>query len=150
MGTTALIAVRFIRQRARDTRDGERMSQQHDSQKHQPGTSRRTRVGRRVERGIAIYGAIVFTLLWAGIVLGVASGGAIFDDAWSWLTSLQPIASVLAWLLFLPIAIGLWAWSAGLAGWATALVLAGLIAWTGVAINGLVRTFRRRTQQVAR
>jgi len=113
-------------------------------------TKRREIVGRVLERALAIYGAAIFAILWAGMIVGLANGDSLFADTWAWLTSLEPLAAVAAWVLFLPIAVGLWAWSAGLAQWATVLVLVGLVAWTGIAINGFMRTFWRRSQRISR
>jgi hypothetical protein len=100
--------------------------------------------GRRLEFGISLYGGIVFIVLWVGLAIGLASGGAVLDDAWARLTSLPPVLAVVFSVLILPIAIALWAWAADLSPIAGALILLGLVAWTGLAASGLRRTFRRR------
>jgi len=112
----------------------------------QPTPTSRSRrpVGRALEVVIGLYGAAIFSILWAGFAVGLATGGRILVDAWAWLSGLEPLAAVAAWILLLPIAIGLWAWNAVGSTLVTGAVGAGLVAWTLVAVSGLVRTFRRR------
>ena len=51
---------------------------------------------------------------------------------------------MIAWILFLPIAVGLWAWNAVGSALVIGAVAVGLVAWTLVMASGAVRTFRRR------
>jgi len=114
-----------------------------------PGGSVATRhpVGRALEIVISLYGAAIFSVLWVGFAVGLATGGAILVDAWAWLSGLEPVAAMAAWILLLPIAIGLWAWNAVGSPLITGAVAAALVAWTLVMVSGLVRTFRRRRPQ---
>jgi hypothetical protein len=100
----------------------------------------RTRV---LEIVLAVYAAVAFALLWIGLGVGLATGGALFADTWTWLSGLEPLAAVVVWILALPIAIALWAWNADLPTLVAAVVAVGLVAWTLTAITGIVRTFRR-------
>jgi len=109
-----------------------------------PSRSTRRPLGRAVDIAISVYGAAVFTVLWVGLAVAVVSGGGILTDVWAWLMSLAPIPAVLAWIAILPIAVAAWAVDAGLAPWAMGVILVGLVAWTLVAVLGLVRTFRKR------
>lgn len=102
------------------------------------------RAGRALGLALSLYAGAIFVILWAGAVIGWATGGAIFVDAWAWLSSLDTIAAVLAWILFLPIAVGLWAIDADLAPIAGAAIAAGLVVWTLAAASSLVRVVRRR------
>jgi len=108
-----------------------------------PPSSRRT-VGRTLEIGLSLYGIAIFTVLWVGFAVGLATGGDLLIDAWAWLTGLAPVAAVIAWILFLPIAVGLWAWNAVGSALVIGAVAVGLVAWTLVMASGAVRTFRRR------
>ncbi len=110
-----------------------------------PSASRANRspASRAVERVIALYGAAVFTILWVGFALGSMAGGAIFADAWTWLTGLETLPAVVAWILALPIAIGLWALESEVSPLVMTAVVIGLIVWTLVAASGVVRAFRR-------
>jgi len=47
-------------------------------------------------------------------------------------------------VLWVGIAVGLWAWNAVGSALVTGAVAAGLVAWTLLMASGLVRTFRRR------
>jgi hypothetical protein len=104
----------------------------------------RGRAGRTFEVGLGLYGAVIFTILWVGFAIGLATGGQLLVDAWTWLTGLETVLAVVAWILFLPIAVGLWAWNAAGSPIVIGAVLAGLVAWTALAVSGLVRVFRRR------
>jgi hypothetical protein len=102
------------------------------------------RGGRAFEVGLSLYGAVVFGVLWVGFLVGVATGGAILEDAWVRLTGLDTVAAVIAWILFLPIAVGLWAWNEAGSVLVQGVVLAGLVGWTLLMIGGLAKTFRGR------
>jgi hypothetical protein len=111
-----------------------------------PASARRSRgrAGRAFEIGLSLYGIAIFTVLWVGFAVGLATGGDLLIDAWAWLTGLAPVAAVTAWILFLPIAVGLWAWNAVGSALVIGAVAVGLVAWTLVMASGAMRTFRRR------
>jgi hypothetical protein len=110
----------------------------------QPPRRRAGRLGRAVEAAMSLYGAAIFTVLWAGFAVGLATGGGLLVDAWAWLTGLEPVAAIVAWILLLPIAVGLWAWNASGSVLVIALVGVGLVAWTLLAVSGLVKVLGRR------
>ena len=99
---------------------------------------------RALEVGLRLYATVIFVVLWVGFAVGLATGGQLLVDAWAWLTGLEMLWAVVAWILFLPIAIGLWAWNEAGSAIVTGVVLVGLIAWTALAVSGIVRVFRRR------
>ena len=99
---------------------------------------------RRLQVVLGTYAVLVFAVLWVGFAVGLVSGGQAFTDACAWLSGLEPLARILAWILFLPIAVGLWAWNAALPAAVFAAVAVGLVAWTLVAVGSLVRAVRRR------
>lgn len=105
--------------------------------------SRRIRLGRGIEIGISLYGAAVFMVLWIGLAVGLATDGRLLADGWAWLTGLEPVAAVATWILILPIGVGLWAWNEVGSEVLVGLVAVGLVGWTLVAVNGLVKVFRR-------
>ncbi len=109
-----------------------------------PAPRSRSRAGRAFEIGLSLYGIAIFTVLWVGFAVGLATGGDLLIDAWAWLTGLAPVAAVIAWIVFLPIAVGLWAWNAVGSSLVIGVVVIGLVAWTLVMASGAVRTFRRR------
>ena len=97
---------------------------------------------RAVEIVLGTYAVLVFVILWIGLVIGIANGGRPFVDAWEGLTGLEAVAQIVLWILFLPITVGLWAWNAALPSLLAWAVVLGLIAWTLVAIAGLIRAAR--------
>jgi hypothetical protein len=99
---------------------------------------------RRLQLALGTYAVLVLAALWVGFAVGLVAGGQAFADAWAWLNGLEPIARVVAWILFLPIAVGLWAWNADLPAPVFAAVAVGLVVWTLVAVGSLVRALRRR------
>lgn len=108
-----------------------------------PARPSRSSFGRALQVVISLYGTAVFLVLWVGFAVGLATGGRILSDAWAWLSGLEAVEAVAAWLLILPIAIGLWSWNAGVSPLVMAAVAAAIGAWTVVAASGLVRTFWR-------
>jgi uncharacterized membrane protein len=107
-----------------------------------PAQPQRRRAGRAFEIGLSLYGFAIFTVLWVGFAVGLATGGDLLVDAWAWLTGLAPVAAVIAWILFLPIAVGLWAWNAVGSALVIGTVAVGLAAWTLVMASGAMRTLR--------
>jgi hypothetical protein len=102
--------------------------------------------GGRASLLLGAWASVVFVALWIGAVLGVLGDGAVFAEAWEWLGSLGPVPAVVAWVLFLPACIGLWATQSGLPAPAFVAVIALLVAWTLVAWGGLARQLAvRRT-----
>ena len=105
---------------------------------------RRGGAGRAFEIGLSLYGCAIFALLWGGLLVGLATGGAILDGAWAWLTALDTVPAIVAWILLLPIAVGLWAWNEAPSVLVQGAVLLGLVAWTLLAVRGARRTFGQR------
>jgi hypothetical protein len=72
---------------------------------------------------------VVFAVLWGAFGAAVIWSQGSLDAAWQWVRSLPLLLQGVVWLLFLPVAIGLWVWEttwplivrlvliAGLAGW---------------------------------
>jgi len=79
-----------------------------------------------VSSGVAL---LIFATLWAAFGVALVRDRSRLDEAWQWLRGLPLIAQGIAWLLFLPVLIGLRVWRArwplagrlvmigGLAGW---------------------------------
>jgi hypothetical protein len=111
------------------------------------GTRPRSGAGRAFDVGLSLYGAAVFTVLWGGLLVAVATGGTLLEDAWAWLTGLDTVGAVVAWILLLPIAVGLWAWNEAGSLLVQGVVLVGLTAWTVLVVRGLARTFGRHAER---
>ncbi len=102
------------------------------------------RAGRSLELAIAIYGAMVFVVLWILVAQAIFTDGQMLADTWAWLSGLDTVAAVVVWILLLPVAIFVWAWQADLAPVLMAVVMLGLVVWTAIAWSGLMRALRRR------
>ena len=85
---------------------------------------------------------MAFLVLWAGAAASLPWGGQLAVDAWAWLTGLPDLVGFAAWVLLLPVAVGLWASQADPPAVIGGLVALGLVLWTGVAWLGLARTLR--------
>lgn len=103
---------------------------------------------RPIERGLrlvlGVWASAVCLLLWAGAIAAAAGNAALLTTLWEGLSELDGVAMVIAWILFLPAGIGLWAANAGLSLPVAVLVVAGLVAWTAAAWGGLARTLADR------
>jgi hypothetical protein len=100
--------------------------------------------GRTLELVLSIYAAVVFVLLWVYVATALLTDGQLLTDTWDWLGGLDTLVAVVVWILMLPVAIFVWAWQAGLEPWGMALVVIGLVIWTGIAWSGLLRVLLRR------
>lgn len=79
-----------------------------------------------VERGMLLAG---YAVLWAAVLLGLAADPSAVDAAWRTIGAWPLPVQGLAWLLFLPVMAGLWAWETD---WPLALrivAVLGLAAW---------------------
>jgi hypothetical protein len=108
-------------------------------------TTKRPRVyGRWLQLGLGVYATAVFAVMWVGFALALISQPDSLDEAWQSLRGLPPVPQVAAWILFLPIAVGLWAWTSDLHPAVAAAVVVGLVLWTLAAVSGLIRAVARR------
>ena len=97
------------------------------------------RVGEALRLVLVVGALAVFVVTWIHVAAAVLTDGALLASTWAWLTGLDTLAAVVAWVALLPLSVFLWAWQAELAAWAMALVVVGLVAWTMLALSGLRR-----------
>lgn len=83
-------------------------------------------VGWLAENGILF---AIFALIWLAFGVGLIWSQGSLDQAWQTIRSLPLIVQIVAWLLFLPVMLGLWVWEStwplilrlvlviGIAGW---------------------------------
>jgi MYXO-CTERM domain-containing protein len=90
------------------------------------------RSGRVVEVALSIGALIVFAILWFYVAAAAFTDGSLPDDTWAWLSSLDTLAAVVAWLALLPLAVFLWSLQADLEPWMMGLVMLGLLALSGL------------------
>lgn len=102
------------------------------------------RIGRAAELVLAVAASLVFVVLWVYVALDVFTASSLPADTWAWLSGLELIPAIVAWIAILPLGVYLWAAQAGLDQLWMGLVMLGLVAWTWVAWSGLVRVLHRR------
>ena len=106
-----------------------------------PGIRRAHRPG-IADRLFAIGAFAMFVILWVGFAMALRGDHAILDATWDWLRGLPDPIQVVTWVVFLPIAVGLWIWESTWPPLVSVLLAAGMVAWTLVAVAGLRRAFR--------
>lgn len=95
-----------------------------------------------MDLAFAVGAFAMFVVLWIGFAFAILGDPRVFDPVWQWLRELPLPAQVVVWLVFLPLAVGLWIWESSWSTVAGILLTFGMIAWTFVAIAGLVRAVR--------
>jgi len=119
-----------------------------DAAPHSPGPRGVDRAIRRAHRpGIAdrffALGAFaMFVVLWVGFAIALRGDREILDTTWTWLRGLPDPIQVVTWVVFLPMAVGLWIWESTWPPVVSVLLAGGMVAWTLVAVAGLGRAFR--------
>lgn len=103
------------------------------------GTARRPGTADRL---FAVGAFAMFVVVWVGFAVAVQGDRAALDTTWEWLRGLPAPIAVVVWLVFLPIAVGLWIWESSWTPLVGSLLAAGMVAWTLVAVAGLRRAFR--------
>lgn len=102
------------------------------------------RSGRVLQIVLPLFASAVFVLLWIYVALATFTDSALPADTWAWLSGLDLVPAVVAWVAILPLGVYLWALDAGLEPLWMDLVMLGLVAWTIVAWAGLARARLRR------
>jgi hypothetical protein len=103
-----------------------------------------SRFGRGLRLALGAWASAVFLLLWAGAIAAVAGNGALSSTLWEGLGGLDGVMLLAAWVLFLPVGVGLWAANAELSLPVAILVIIGLGTWTAAAWGSLARTLGDR------
>ena len=106
------------------------------------GSAKAVRPPRWMDRALSVAVLAMFVVVWVGFALALSGNSGMLDSAWQWLRELPGPIQVVVWVLFLPIAVGLWIWESTWPPLVALLLVAGMIAWTFVAIAGAIRAFR--------
>jgi hypothetical protein len=99
------------------------------------------RWARWLQIGLSVYATALFAALWIAFVVAETT---TLDRAWQWLTDLPLPLEVIAWILVLPAAFWLWLRQANLEPFWEVAAITALLAWTFLALGGLVRGVRQR------
>ena len=78
-----------------------------------------------VSSGVAL---LIFATLWAAFGVALVRDRARLDEAWGWLRSRPLIVQGIAWLLFLPVLLGVWRARWPMAG--RLVTIGGLAGWS--------------------
>ena len=103
-----------------------------------------SRLGRTLDVTLPILASIVFVVVWIYVALAVLTDSTLPADTWTWLSGLELVPAVVAWIALLPLAVFLWAWQADLEPIWFGLIMVALAGWTFLAWSGSVRALARR------
>ena len=95
-----------------------------------------------VPRAMTIYANVIFIVLWVGFIIALAVNREWLDMLWNWVQALPSIPKIIVWVMILPIMVGLWIWESSWPALANLAGLAGIIAWTLLAVSSIFRVFR--------
>jgi hypothetical protein len=101
-------------------------------------------IGRTLEAVLPVYASAIFVVLWVFVVLAALTDSSLPAETWAWLSALDLLPAIVAWIAILPLGVFLWAAQANLEPVWMALVMLGLIGWTSIAGAGLARLPGRR------
>ena len=74
--------------------------------------TRSTKERSRMDLAFNIVVFTLFLVLWIAFTYGLVANQGGLDNIWKAIQGLPLIAQVIVWLLFLPVAAGLWIWEA--------------------------------------
>lgn len=92
-----------------------------------------------MDRAFAVGAFGMFVVLWIGFAIALRGDRGFVDSTWQWLRGLPAPVQVVVWVVILPIAVGMWIYESTWPPTVGVLLVVGMIAWTLVAVAGLVR-----------
>ena len=95
-----------------------------------------------VPRTVGTYANLIFLVLWVGFITALVVNREWLDVLWNWAQALPIVPRIIVWVLFLPIMVGLWIWESNWPTLGRLVGLAGIVAWTLLAVYSLIRDFR--------
>ena len=72
---------------------------------------------------------VVFAVLWVGFGAALLWSQGSLDAVWKWMQGLPLLIQGAAWLLFLPVTVGLWVWETTWPLLVRLTVIAGVAGW---------------------
>ena len=88
---------------------------------------------------LTIYSLVVFAILWVGLAFTMIVNPALLDQIWNWVRALPLLQEIIAWVLFLPIMVGLWIRESFWPMIFRWLATAGLVGWTLLPVSNLIK-----------
>ena len=92
---------------------------------------------------MSTYANAIFLVLWIGFITALVVNVERLDGFWNWVQALPMVLRIIAWVLFLPIMVGLWIWESDWTVLGRLVGFSGIVAWTLLALYGLIRNFRK-------
>ena len=93
-------------------------------------------------RVLSSYAVVIFAVLWVGFAITLVVNPEWLDLLWNWVQALPTVTQIIVWVLFLPIAVGLWIWESSWPAFVRLLAFAGIVVWTLSAVSSFVRAMR--------
>ena len=109
----------------------------------------RRSLGRTLELVLPVLASIVLVVLWIYVVLAAFTASTLPADTWAWMSSLEPVATIVVWVALLPLGVFLWAWQEDLEPLVMGAIMLLLAGWTWIAWAGLARMAWRRAAGAA-
>ena len=72
---------------------------------------------------------VVFAILWAGFAVALVFSQGSIDQAWEAIRGLPLLVQALAWLLLLPVMVGLWVWESSWPMVVRLILVIGVAGW---------------------
>jgi hypothetical protein len=71
----------------------------------------------------------VFVVIWSAVALGLVWSAGTVDEAWRTIGALPLVLQAIAWVLFLPVMLGLWIWESSWPLVVRLVLLIGIGGW---------------------
>ena len=95
-----------------------------------------------IPRVLSTYAIVIFAILWIGFAIALAVNREWLDLLWNWVRALPFVTEFIVWVLFLPIAVGLWIWESSWPAFVNLIAVAGIVVWTLLAVYSFLREVR--------
>ncbi len=95
-----------------------------------------------IPRVLSTYAIVIFAILWIGFAIAQAVNREWLDLIWYWVRALPSVTEFIVWVLFLPIAVGLWIWESSWPALVNLIAVAGIVVWTLLAVYSFLREVR--------
>ena len=95
-----------------------------------------------VPRLMSTYANAVFALLWIGFFIALIVNREWLTMLWNWVGALPAVPRIFIWVVLTPVMVLLWVWESSWSTFGHFVGYAGVVAWTILAISGLVKAFR--------
>jgi hypothetical protein len=95
-----------------------------------------------VPRLMSTYANVVFAVLWIGFIIALVVNREWLTTLWNWVQDLPAVPRIFIWVVLTPIMTTLWIWESSWSTFGQVAGFAGIVAWTLVAVSGLVKAFR--------